>query len=447
LFTELRTIPITSLAVLFGLAFVFLNISSCTKKPESIGLDLVNDDQNFVGIDTTFEITAYSSIEDSVRTDETTVNLLGSRFSDIFGLSNAAIYTQVRLSQVQPEFGENPVVDSTILTFVYSSSYGNIETELSLKVNEVTESFYKDSTYYADTELEISPNEMGSLNFIPTPNDTLVIDSVNYPSELRIPLNDDLANRVFDPANADSLGSSDSFLNIFKGIYVSVDDISIPGEGSILAFDLLQERSNITIYYHNDEDDSLSYPFNINLFCGRVGKFRHDYTLSSDPDFIAQVVNNDTTKGMEKLYFQGMSGIQTEIWFPGLADWIDQGNIAVNQAKLELPVYSDGISENEVIPERLVLFKYIENGELAFTADQREGDEYFNGTYSEGFNDYFFRLSRYTQSLLNGEHDYGLVLHPSGKNVRAEEVVIFGTHPTDAQSAKVKLKIIYTEIK
>ena len=443
----MRTVHLFSIAILLGLASLIFSLSSCTKTPESIGLELVNDNQNYVGIDTVFEITAYSSVEDSVRTDETTINLFGSRISDIFGLSNASIYTQIRLSQVQPEFGENPVPDSTILTFVYSGSYGNIETELNLKVNELTESFYKDSIYYADTDFEYSPNEMGSLSFIPTPNDTLVIDSVNYPSELRIPLNNDLADKVFDPANADSLGSSDSFVNLFKGMYVSVEDVGIPGDGSILTFDLLKERSNVTIYYHNDEEDSLSYTFNINLFCGRVGRFQHDYSLSTDPDFIAQIVNGDTTKGTEKLYFQGMAGVQTEMWFPGLDEWAEQGNIAINQAKIILPVYSDGISENDLIPERLVLFKYKEDGSKAFTADQIEGDQYFGGTYSEGFNDYSFRLSRYTQSILNGEHDYGIVLHPSGKNVRAEEVVIYGTNPSAPQTGKMKLEIIYTVIK
>lgn len=443
----MRTFHLFSIAILLGLASLIFFFSSCTKTPESIGLELVNDNQNFVGIDTTFEITAFSSVEDSVRTDETTINLLGSRFTDVFGLTNTSIYTQIRLSSVQPEFGENPVPDSTILTFVYSGSYGNIETELSLKVNELLEKFYKDSIYYADTDFEFSPNEMGSLTFIPTPNDTLVIDSVDYPAELRIPLNNDLADMVFDPANADSLGSSDSFVNLFKGMYVSVEDVGIPGDGSILAFDLLKERSNVIVYYHNDEEDSLSYTFNINLFCGRVGRFQHDYSLSTDPDFIAQIVNGDTTKGTEKLYFQGMSGVQTEIWFSGLADWVDQGNIAINQAKLILPVFSDAVSENEVIPERLVLFKYKEDGSKAFTTDQIEGDQYFGGTYSEGFNDYSFRLSRYTQSILNGEPDYGIVLHPSGKNVRAEEVVIYGTNPSAPQTAKVKLEIIYTLIK
>ncbi len=443
----MRTIRYFSIAALLGLALLFFSLLSCTKKPESIGLDLVNDDQSFVGIDTTFEINAYSSIEDSVRTDETSLNLLGSRFSDVFGLSNASIYTEIRLSKVQPDFGDNPIPDSTILSLVYMDSYGNIGTELSLKVNEVMESFSKDSVYYADAEFEISPNEMASMNFIPSPNDTIYIDSIPNPAELRIPLNNDLADRVFDPANVDSLGSSTSFLNIFKGLYISVADVGVPGDGSILAFDLLKERSNVVVYYHNDEGDSLSYAFNINLFCGRVGRFQHDYSLSSDPVFLSQIVNGDTTKGAEKLYLEGLSGIQMELWFTGLADWVNQGNIAINQAKLILPVYTDGTSEDNVTPERLVLFKYKEDGSKAFTTDQIEGDAYFNGTYSDGFNDYFFRLSRYTQSLLNGRSDYGIVLHPSGKNVKAEEVVIYGTGPADNESAKVRLEIIYTEIK
>ena len=439
----MRTIRFASFAILLGLASLFLFISSCTKKPESIGLDLVNDNQSFVGIDTIFEIRAHSSIEDSVRTDETSISLLGSRFSSVFGLSNASFYSHIRLSTVQPEFGENPVIDSTMLTLVYSNSYGNIETELNLEVHELTESFYKDSTYYADSEFEISMVEMGIMTFVPTPNDTLYIDTIPYKPELRIPLNNDLGNVVFDPANVDSLGTNDSFLNIFKGIYVSVDDVGIPGDGAILAFDLLNERSRVMLYYHNDEDDSLSFAFDINLSSGRVGRFQHDYSLSSDPDFIEEVVNGDTTVGAEKIYLQGMAGIQTEVWFPGLAEWAGTGKIAINQAKLILPNFNP-TDEESFVPNTLVLFQYQEDGSLGFIADQLEGDIYFGGTYNEGFNDYFFRLSRYGQSLINGSPDYGIVIHPSGKSIKAEEVVICGTSLPD--SKWMKLEIIYTII-
>ncbi len=443
----MRTIRITSLAILLGVAIISLLISSCTKKPESIGLDLVNDNQSFVGIDTTFEIRAYSSIEDSVRTDETSISLLGSRFSSVFGLSNAAFYTHIRLSTVQPEFGDNPIIDSTILTLVYSSSYGNIETELNLQVHELTEGFYIDSTYYADSEFEASMVEMGDMAFVPAPSDSVEIiieeDTIKVAAELRVQLNNDIGDMVFDPANADSLGSNDSFINTFKGIYVSIGDVGIPGDGSILAFDLLNERSRVMLYYHNAEDDSLSYAFNINLSSGRVGRFQHDYSLSSDPVFIDQIVNGDTTKGEEKIYLQSMAGVQTEVWFPGLADWAGQGNIAINQAKLIIPdmVATD---EESLIPERLVLFQYKEDGSLGFIVDQLEGDIYFGGTYNEGFNDYFFRLSRYAQSLVNGDPDYGIVIHPSGKSIKSEEVVIYGTNPSSPQSKRMKLEIIYT---
>ena len=83
------------LAILGG----FIIFSGCNKQPESIGLDLV--DQNKLPVfDTTFSVCAYSIADDSVITDETSVNLLGSQYTENFGLTVASIYTHLRLVHI-----------------------------------------------------------------------------------------------------------------------------------------------------------------------------------------------------------------------------------------------------------------------------------------------------------------------------------------------------------
>ena len=69
--------------------------------------------------DTTFEVYAVSEKEEPIITDETSLNLLGSQWSEVSGLTHASFYTHLRLSEVDPDFGTNPVVDSVFFTLVY----------------------------------------------------------------------------------------------------------------------------------------------------------------------------------------------------------------------------------------------------------------------------------------------------------------------------------------
>ncbi|MEZ5147630.1 MAG: hypothetical protein R2759_11270 [Bacteroidales bacterium] len=63
------------LALFFALAGM---IFACGKQPDTIGLDLVvGTNIPFVGNDTLVEVEAYSVLEDSVISDETTVNVIG----------------------------------------------------------------------------------------------------------------------------------------------------------------------------------------------------------------------------------------------------------------------------------------------------------------------------------------------------------------------------------
>lgn len=428
------------------IAFVIasLVIFSCNKDPQKIGIDLVDATRNVVGLDTTISITAWSSIDDSVVSDETSVNLLGSQFTHTYGLTNTSFYTHLRLSTSQPDFGENPVGDSAILTLVYDGSFGNIgtpQTAIVYRIND-TVGMFKDSTYYSNSFFSIDETELANHTFYPNPTDSVLIDTVKYAPELRVPLNEVFMNSILNPEDPDALLSNEDFLEYYKGIYVTTPSVSVPGHGAILSFDLLNSRSNVTIYYHNDTEDSLNYRLEINLNNARVGRFEHDYSLSTDVDFKNQILEGETSIGNSKLYLQGLGGIKTTLKFPGLADFINQENIGINEAKLIIPAMEqmDGLD----IPENLILFQYDKNGVAGFTEDQLEGDNYFGGNLNTGNNEYLFRISFYLQDLLGGSTDYGLVLFPSSKSVKPNGVSLFGTGSN--LPSKMYLRIIYTQI-
>lgn len=433
-----RVISINLIMAVFS--FLLLQ-TSCNKKPETIGLDLI--DENKLGVyDTAFSIIGYSALDDSVYTDELSINLLGSLQTENFGLTNARFYNHLRLSETFPDFGDDPQPDSAILTLVYDGYYGFINTPLTVHVYEVMEDFYKDSVYYSNTRFNLEPfTELGNFSFTPNPNDSILQEDSTYVSaELRIPLNETFINKIMFPPDDSVFSSNNNFINYFKGIFVFTSRVSSSNEGSILYFDLLNPRSNATIYYN----DSLSFEFSINSNCATVGNYHHNYSKSLNQNFIVQVLNGDTTKGSENLYLQGLAGIKTKFSLPSLAGWVGTNKYAINEAKLIIPAIEP--AEELPPPEQLILFKYDENGDLEFTSDQLEGDNYFGGTFNETSNTYEFRITLYVQSVLNGTPDYGLALYPSGKSVNANQVALYGTEPENTTLPKMYLNVIYTLI-
>jgi hypothetical protein len=425
------------LIVLFGGVVIF---SSCNKKPESIGLDLV-DHSKLPVFDTTFSVVAYSTVEDSVVTDETSINLLGSQYTENFGLTVASIYTHLRLLGLSPDFGDDPQLDSAFLTLVYSGYYGDTLTPQTIKIYEVIEDFYKDSTYYSTDKFNVSDVELANFTFYPYPTDSVTInDSTEVSAQINIPLNELFVNKIFYPDVDSALVSNDKFLEYFKGIYITVDSMASPGEGAILYFNLMNARSKVTIYYN----DSLTYNLVFNTNSARIGNFHHNYGKSLNPNFRSQILDHDTLIGTENLYLQGLAGVKTIIKMPSISAWVNLNNYAINDAKLTIPV-SD--YPEELTPaSRLVLFKLNESSELEFTDDQLEGDNYFGGSFNDSTDFYQFRLSFYMQDLLNGTPDYGLVMLISGKTTNANEVRLSGTEPGITDPSMMNLKIVYTKL-
>ncbi|MEZ5083036.1 MAG: DUF4270 domain-containing protein [Bacteroidales bacterium] len=430
-------------------SFLILTIGvliACNKKPETIGLDLVDANKPFVGTDTTFDVFAYSVREDSVRADETSNNLLGSRYSETFGLANAGFYSQLRLSLVNPDFGDTPVADSIIFSMVYKGYYGNINSQQTVRIYQMDTIIKRDSIFWSNSNFGIIDTaELANYSFVPNPSDSVEVDTVTkIAARLRIPMDLSFGQRLL---NADSsvYETSETFIDYFNGIYVQAEDMTSPGEGSILYFDLVSDYSNVTVYYHNNDstdNDSLSYSFVINTNCSRVNRIQHNYEQSLDYNFKQQILAGDTNLGMEKLFVQGMGGVRTVIKFPGLTEWLDSGSVVINEAKLVM-TSMDYTEENDPSLSML-LFNTNENGDFLVTVDQStQGDDYFGGVYDEGSQSYYFRISLHLQDLMSGEPDYGLSLFSNGKSIWANETVLYGTQAGGPQ--KFRLYIIYSK--
>ncbi|GAB4313930.1 MAG: hypothetical protein Kow00127_05090 [Bacteroidales bacterium] len=422
-------------------------IVSCGKKPDAIGLDLVDDEKPFVGTDTTLQIIAWSVPEDSVVSDETTVNVIGSMQTSTFGRATASCYLHLRISDPTPEWGPNPVADSVLFYMEYDTAYGNVSTQQTFTIYRVTEDFYRDSTYYSNRELAWDAGQVfGQYTFVPDLTPQLVVDSTDegvdtsyLSAQLKFPMDLSFADFIFG-LDTSVMASNENFINEVKGIYILPDEVQAAGQGALLSFDLVSERSYIEIFYHNDTTDSLSYRFLININSARVGRFTHRYELSTDPVFTEKVLNRDTAGGETALYLQGLGGIMMNLDFSALNSWPEADRVVVNEARLIFE--SNPYDEAFPPPDRLYLFKYNESGQLETVSDQAEGDDYFGGYFNTSNRQYWFRLTQEVQKLINGQENYGYIIVPRAKSILPHEVVMPGTGA--GIQGRFKLAVTYT---
>jgi hypothetical protein len=437
---------------LFMLGFIILiAFASCRKKPEQIGADLQPDRDRIQLFHTdTLTVTAYSVREDSVRTDEPARMLLGSISDPVFGITVAGFYTQIRLSTNAPNFGANPVLDSLVLQMAYNGHYGDTSTLQTMRVYEMNEQIFLDSTYYSTRQIGYEPTDLANMQYWPHPKRPFPFLGDTLPPMIRVRLSDitaELGNKILN-APTESLENNEKFVEYVKGLYITVDPVA--SGGGISYFDLPSNLSRATLYYKNDQSDSLRYELFILTNTPRFNRFEHFNYDDSDMSFKNQVIDGDTTLGQNRLYLQSMGGVKTYIRFPHLRKFAQQlgKNIAINEARLiftgsEYPLALPA-------PPQLVLVEAIDNaGNYKIMQDQFEGDAYFGGNYQTSRNEYSFRISRYVQSIIKSdtEDDFGLWALVVGASARADRWVFNGTHPqvTDTIPA-FRLQLIYSTI-
>jgi hypothetical protein len=432
----------TRLPVLLFL-FSFVLLTNCNDDHNSLGLEVQpeNDKLDIFTSDTA-AIVAYSQIVDSIKTDETSLSLLGSIADPVFGVSTASFYTQFRLGQAAYSFGTEPLPDSLVIALDYSSVYGDSAAPMTIRVYELDEPILIDSVYYSHQSLATKSTLLAEKTFVPNFVDSVAIINDTLPPHLRINLTDitsSLAMKLLE-APADSLESNSSFLNYFYGLYITAEPVT--SGGSVIYFSLTSALSNMTMYYRNAASDSLSFKYLLNSNCARFGHFDHDYSLGN-ADFISQVIEKDTSKGQNICYVQALAGVKAFIRFPDIRNYYSNGKIAVNEARLFLNCYeADPILDPAV---QLIMVKRTSEGSYEFLEDQLVGEGYFGGAYDENAHGYWFRITATIQDLMRSEEtDYGYEIYLSGGSVNAERVLLMGPEPAQPASEDSRMKLVLT---
>ncbi|AUP79159.1 DUF4270 domain-containing protein [Flavivirga eckloniae] len=345
----------------FSIAFLLVASSfiACDKDFSVIESSVLGSGNTNFGTDKlSLPIVAYNKKLDSLQINNGFDSYLLGFFEDQeFGQTTASIITQINplSSGFSPDFGENPVIDSVIMSIPYStksivnnegnttytidSLYGNPADSIRLTIyrnNYFLRRFNPNSNnslqkYFSNANGDgVKPTDnsalinddvinfdthAGSIIF----DDTLVFsnkeiktttgegeDAVTQGSApaLRVHLDKDFwTSTIINKANDAGLSNLNNFLDYFRGLYLKAQPVE--GKGSMILLNLNAGNANITIHYSKGPDDNRTqaqYPLFLRNGANSVSlnTFINNYNAS--------LVNGNKETGDETLYLKGIEG-------------------------------------------------------------------------------------------------------------------------------------------
>lgn len=440
---------------LLVLAFVAILFVSCEDELTSLGLNLRNPN-DLLGtsfMDST-TLTAQSILDDTIPTTGLGSNVLGFVKDPTFGTTKASIYTQYLLNGNSVDFGSAPVLDSVVLTIRVGGFFGDTTTALPIRVYELDQKLYSDSTYRVNSTLAHKSDNLTydpNYSVKPSPTTRVLIDTNSYDAHLRIRLSDEFGYHFLQ--NSQSMVNDQVFAEFFKGLYITSDELSPNETGSLLYVNLTSSISGISIYYKKNGINK-RYGLLTKSTAVRFNNFEHDYTAGQSPmndDFVSEVingipVNGNDALGQDILYLQPTGGVKMKIGFPTIKNTFKDKNIVINRAELVISNISED-APHFFMPALLAIQGVKSDGTITYLPDDAyfTTTDYFGGSYNTSKKEYRIRITNYIQDLiLRDQYKDYFYLVVSGAGVRGNRLIMGGLSPQD-ESKRLRLEISYTE--
>jgi hypothetical protein len=438
------------------LSIVFLTLTSCDKEIESIGVNLVDNNNFNTNTLITTVITSNENVE-RVIGNGVPQYLLGVYSDNEFGKLKASIVTQLTLPLTADSYnyGTNAAIDSVLLDIPYQSTraledyedakpkfeldsvFGDTSNEFMLKVFELKTYLNtldpndptKSAIYYSDKEFMKGDTPLFEGNFKVNPDDTVTYIKRYTPNALvydidtlkkvgsipsfKIPLNEAMIQQLFvDNASGSEFESAVDFQQYFRGLYLEADEL-INEQSHIISFDMTNAK--MTIYYSNDEDEAEGVDLNDNGITGETAvRVSHDYEFSLGA-IRSNIFNRDTSNskasGEDRLYVQGAAGSISKIDILANENLttLQNNNWLITDASLVL--YVDQNASSNIIPEQLFLYNYDENSQLLDMLT--EGIGALGGVLERDDEGkpyrYVFKITDYISELLKADEPLDLV--------------------------------------
>ena len=342
---------------------VISSFIACDKDFSVIESDVLGkENANFGTENLNLPIVAYNKKLHSLQINNLGSNLLGFFDDDEFGQTTASIITQLSPATFSPDFGNNPVIDSVILSIPYISKitgiedgnntysiqdslYGDASKPIKLTIyrnNYFLRSFNPNSNnrpqnYFSKANSGVNTTDNFALTdnsiinfddhkgdiiketeFIPS-NDaikTTVVDGDNTVTTRSVPafrthLDEAFwTSAIIDQEGQSVLSNASNFNDYFRGLYFKAEAVN--GEGNMILLNLASTDANITIHYSKGADDARTQSTYILRFSGnRLNTFINNYIPLAD---------GDADLGDETLYLKGAEGSMTVVGLFGKDD-------------------------------------------------------------------------------------------------------------------------------
>ncbi len=376
-----------------SLSILYLN--SCEEAPSLIGTRLLPE-TDFVDISSTDTISVYSytAYEDSIESGNPGTSYLGAIYDPYFGITTTEVVTQLRLRE---EWDDQPfVIDSVKLNLGLFGTSGNIDGRHFFRFQEIAEQLFLDTTYYSNKEVPLA----GPFYEVELPK--LKIDTATYievfvPNEFGERLMRDTSMLFHDNSKPD-------FRSYFKGLKLSIRSAGDPiFTGISLAPPSTGYFNYFTVFY-NTAGTSGQYYFILDAMSknARYNVYKHDFTAAA-PDKMIKNINQQVMDTVS--FLQGLNGAFTRIVLPGLESIRNDpsmANIAVNRARLIVPVFTDGdLYEGSKMATQLYMrYQPVGSANKFYVPDYNPNNSFFDGKVDTLTNVVKFNIASFVQRYL-----------------------------------------------
>ncbi len=391
------------------LVFAGIIIHACSDMDE-IGLDLIDTRAQMHSLDT-LTIKAMTIPGDSIAMNLGSNNILGIINDPVFGKTRASIYTETRLFENNLYLGDDPVLDSIHLVLLYAGDYyGDLETFQYLEVYELAENIPDVDSLFSNIEVPHHPRIItrarSGFYFQPAPSDSIMVDSIMRPPQIRIPLSDAFGQKFIDANGTETFENVPKYLETFKGLLIKPNE-NVNGKGAMYSINMLSTVTSIELFYHTVEEDSVithMRRFPINEFAQRSTRIEHFGYEDANPVLREQILNENQAMADSLLFSQSLGMLRINIDIPFVDELTDIPRLLINQAKLVIPVPDEYVTEALAPTQNLILLRIGEEGDLNLLDDYLVGSAYFGGRFDKDNMQYTFNISKYFQQLLDGTY-------------------------------------------
>jgi hypothetical protein len=353
--------------LLFAFFFLTAVFTACTKiESTSIGgslipsIDGVNTKDTFLNVQTDLLLD-----KDSTVVPSSYIHSLGYISNDpLFGRIQANINFQVYPNFFPFIFDvvkkDSLHLDSVVLVMSYQGVWGDTNSNLNLKVYEISQSQkFKDTTMHSAETFSYT-NLLGTKNNVDPKklDDSVFAKFDTSKNQLRIKLDNSFGDRLLKTYDSTNAYKNDTVFNTYvNGLGVVAD----PTGNALLQISLTDPNTKLAIYYRVDnraggKDTTVKY-FKLSTFSSTSNYIKRDRLGAEIAPFLASSATNDSL-----LHVQTAPGTYVTIKIPGLGTF---PNATIHRAELVMQQVRHSNLDDVLTPPVLFLSAYKQDSTFA----------------------------------------------------------------------------------